>query len=293
MPGQFESDLLRTFVAIIDTGSFTLAARQIGRTQSAVSMQMKRLEELAGRPLLLRGDGAVRPSDAGERLLEDARPILTHLERVRTNFDTRPIDGTVRIGILAEYGATFLPRILGRFAESNPQVEVTVKCAHSGVLYDALDRDELDLAVVLDRPGQKGGTILMRDRTFWATSKHHKAHKLDVLPVALFDPGCWWRDWALDSLRRMKRPYRTAYTSDNNFNLKAAVSAGLAIGALTDSMLPADCRPLLPADGFPKPINSNVTLRKRSDATSKAVSAMTHAIKSEVKQASGRFSDRE
>ena len=282
MPGQFESDLLRTFVAIIDTGSFTLAARQIGRTQSAVSMQMKRLEELAGTPLLLRGDGAVRPSEAGEKLLVDARPILAHLERVRANFDRQPIDGTVRIGILAEYGATFLPRILGRFAESNPKVEVTVKCAHSGILYDALERDELDLAVVLDRPGQKGGTILMRDRTFWATSKHHKAHKLDVLPVALFDPGCWWRDWALDTLRRMKRPYRTAYTSDNNFNLKAAVSAGLAVGALTDSMLPADCRPLLPADGFPEPINSNVTLRKRASATSKAVSAMADAIKSEV-----------
>ncbi len=282
MAVQFESDLLRTFVAIVDTGSFTAAARKIGRTQSAVSMQMKRLEDLAGTPLLLRGDGAVRVSPSGETLLEDARPVLAHLERASANFSPRALSGQVRIGLLAEYGATFLPRILGRFADSNPHVEVTVRCAHSGVLYGALDQGELDLAIVLDRPGQKGGTVLMRDATYWATSKSHAVHKQKVLPVALFDVGCWWRDWALETLDRMKRPYRTAYTSDNNFNLKAAVSAGLAVGALTDSMLPDDCRPLLPADGFPEPIPSNITLRRRREAKSRAVSEMAEAIKAEV-----------
>ena len=127
MQGRFESDLLRTFVAVVDTGSFSKAADKIGRTQSAVSMQIKRLEELAGTRLLVRGNnGPVTVSPSGEKLLEDARPVLAHLERAAANFSAEALSGSVRIGLLAEYGATYLPGILGHFSKTNPKVEVAV-----------------------------------------------------------------------------------------------------------------------------------------------------------------------
>ncbi|WP_282609537.1 LysR family transcriptional regulator [Pelagibius sp. Alg239-R121] len=283
MSAQFESDLLRSFVAIVDAGSFTKAAEKIGRTQSAVSMQMRRLEEAAGQPLLLRGSGVVRPSPSGEKLLEDARLIVAHLERANANFSQKPLHGQVRVGLLAEYGITHLPDILGRFAETNPRVEVNVTCAHSGVLCSALKEGKLDLAIVLNNPQKKEGSVLMRDPTFWATSKHHSAHKQKVLPVALFGEGCWWRDWAIQSLQQMNRQYRTAYTSDSNINLRAAVSAGLAVGLLTKEMLPDDCRPLLSREGFPKSIDSTVALRKGRKASSRVVTEMERAIKAAFK----------
>ena len=284
MQGRFESDLLRTFVAVVDTGSFSKAAEKIGRTQSAVSMQIKRLEAMAGTSLLVRGNGPVTVSASGEKLLEDARPVLAHLDRAAANFSPETLSGSVRIGLLAEYGATYLPGILGRFADINPKVEVAVTCAHSGRLYRLLEEDALDLAIVLDRPEQKGGRVLMRDPTFWATSKAHLVHERSVLPVAVFGSGCWWRDWALGWLERMKRTYRIAYTSDNNFNLKAAVSGGLAVGVLTRSMLPDDCRPLGAQEGFPEPINSNVTLRTRQKPLPRAVEAMAKMIIEDFKQ---------
>lgn len=283
MRDQLDSDLLRTFVSIADAGSFTTAARKIGRTQSAVSMQMKRLEDLLGQTLLSRGPGSVTPTPAGRQLLKDARPILLQLDRAAASLMAQPLSGSVRVGLLAEYGTSFLPSILARFAESHPNIEVTVTCAHSGVLYTALEQETLDLAIVLDKPGQTGGTILMRDATFWAASERHAVLEQAVLPVALFDKGCWWRDWALQSLRRMKRPYRIAYTSDNNVNLKAAVSAGLAVGLLSESMLPEGCRPLATGDGFPKAIKSNMTLRKRPGSLPRAVEAMAKAIKREIR----------
>ena len=281
MQGRFESDLLRTFVAVVDTGSFSKAAERIGRTQSAVSMQIKRLEEMAGASLLVRGNGPVKVSPSGEKLLEDARPVLAHLERAAANFSAEALSGSVRIGLLAEYGATYLSDILGHFAETHPKVEVAVTCAHSGRLYQLLEEDALDLAIVLDQPDRKGGAVLKRDPTFWATSRTHLVHERSVLPVAVFGPGCWWRDWALESLERMDRAHRIAYTSDNNFNLKAAVSAGLAVGLLTESMLPADCRPLGADDGFPAAISSNITLRTRPEPFSKAVDAMAKVIVAE------------
>ncbi|MCG8652872.1 MAG: LysR family transcriptional regulator [Pirellulales bacterium] len=284
MQDRFASDLLRTFVAVVDTGSFSKAAGKIGRTQSAVSMQIKRLEELAGTRLLFRGNGPVTVSPSGEKLLEDARPVLAHLERAAANFSAKALSGPVRIGLMAEYGATYLPDILGHFSETNPKVEVAVTCAHSGRLYELLEEDALDLAIVLDQPDRKGGTVLMRDPTFWTTSRTHLVHKRAVLPIAVFGPGCWWRDWALDSLQSMRRNYRIAYTSDNNFNLKAAVSGGLAVGLLTQSMLPDDCRPLLPEDGFPEPIKSKVTLRTRRAPLPKAVEAMANVIVADFKQ---------
>ncbi|MDA7949270.1 MAG: LysR family transcriptional regulator [Hyphomicrobiaceae bacterium] len=280
---RFESGLLRTFVAVVDTGSFSKAADKIGRTQSAVSMQIKQLETMAGTPLLVRGNGPVTVSPSGEKLLQDARPILAHLERAEANFSSGALSGSVRIGLLAEYGATYLPDILGHFAETHPKVEVAVTCAHSGRLYQLLEKDELDLAIVLDQPDRKGGTVLMCDPTFWATSKAHLVHERPVLPVAVFGPGCWWRDWALESLAQMDRAYHIAYTSDNNFNLKGAVSGGLAVGLLTKSMLPDDCRPLLRDEGFPAPISSNVTLRTRNGSASKAVKAMAKVIVAEFR----------
>ena len=288
MNAQLDSDLLRTFVAIADGGSFTAAADRVGRTQSAVSMQMKRLQTLVDESLFIRGPRGVALTAPGERLLADAQRILSLLDQAAVSLRRVPLSGRVRLGILEEYGVWVFPELLSRFADLNPGVEVTVRCGHSGVLNRALDDGALDLAVVLEDSTGSNTEVLMRDRTLWAASTRHAVHEQDPLPVALFEPGCWWRDWAEASLQRLKRDYRIAYTSASNSSLKAAVAAGLAVGVLAESMVPPDCRALTPKDGFVRPLASHVMIRRADGTNSDAVEGMARAIKAAFRVRGGQ-----
>lgn len=198
MKARFDSELLRTFVSIAETGSFTRAADLVGRTQSAVSMQVKRLEDVAGATLFVRNARGVALTPLGESLLTDARRIIRLLDQAAEALHPNALEGAVSVGIPEEYGTTILPQILARFAETHARVEVTVTCEPSLALQAALERGDLDLAVTVVDDGRTQGEILLHDPTVWVTSSRHLAHEQDPLPVAMFARGCWWRDWALE-----------------------------------------------------------------------------------------------
>ena len=143
-------DQLKTFIAIAETGSFTKAAEVVHKTQSAVSMQMKRLEERAGRPIFARDGRASRLTDEGDRLLDYARRIIKLNNEAIASLTSAELSGRVRLGVPDDYADRYLPEIMARFSATHPNVELTVVCDPSTDLVDRIDTGDLDLAIITD-----------------------------------------------------------------------------------------------------------------------------------------------
>lgn len=270
MPIDLDQDLLRTFVAIVDTGGFTAAAQQVHRTQSAVSMQVQRLETGLGQKLFQRVGRGARLTPEGEALLGYARRLIKLHDEALAILSRPDLSGLVRLGTPDDYVGRFLPDILARFARSFPRVQVEVHCEPSISLRRLLVENRLDWALITCTPGAETGEVLRREPTVWATAERHLAHEHEPLPLALFQPGCPFRDWALAGLNGLGRPYRIAYTSASISGILAAVTAGLAVTVLCRSILPTGVRPLSVAEGFPPLPSASITLHRSSSMTAVA-----------------------
>jgi DNA-binding transcriptional LysR family regulator len=279
MAVHLDSDLLRTFVAVADAGNFTKAASQVNRTQSAVSMQIKRLEGITGESLFDRGSRGVALTRKGEELLSNARRIVSLLDETAASLNAAPLDGPVRIGVPEEYGDAILSRALGAFSKRHPQVEITAKYAHSASQMAALNAGELDLAVVFEWRDYSDGEVLMRDPTVWVTSELHHMHEQSPVPIAIYQNSGWCRDFAIKLLEERGFPYRIAYTSDTSGGLRLAVTSGLAIAPISRSNIPPGCRELTLADGFGDIDASNVVLHRNPASSSEAIDGMAEAIR--------------
>ena len=262
MPQGLDADLLRVFVLIAEGHSFTQAATLIGRTQSAVSMQIRRLEDLLGQSLLARGKGgAVTLTPHGSYLLSRARQILALNDEVMATFRAPEIAGTVRLGTPDDYAFAYLPMVLKRFAESHPAVQVDVRCSPSEDLVRAIRAGELDLTLITDGNQPAGWPVvsLWRGPLVWVTSTRYAPHRQDPLPLALADrekflaagQDCEWARAALHALERAGRRYRIAYTSASQVGTHAPVLAGLAVTVSSLAWLPEGLRPVRPDEGLP------------------------------------------
>jgi DNA-binding transcriptional LysR family regulator len=279
MKPRLESDLLRTFVAVAETGSFTRAAEMVGRTQSAISMQIKKLESIVSGELFARGSRGVGLTRQGEKLLANATRIVALLDETESSLSAAPLDGPVRIGIPESYGQSVLSQALGAFAKRHPRVEVTVRHGHSDLQMAAVERGELDIAVVFQWEGAPQGEVLTTDPSVWVTSDMHGVHERTPVPVALYDNLGWSRDFAIRSLRERGIQYRVAYLSSSTDGIKLAVSAGLGIAPMSRSNIPAGCRELLAAEGYGDIDASRVVLHRRPGAPTDAMNGMIEAIR--------------
>ncbi|SUU88326.1 transcriptional regulator [Aminobacter aminovorans] len=279
MTARLDSDLLRTFLAVAESGNFTRAAEGVGRTQSAISMQIKRLEEVVGEVLFARGARGVTLTERGSELVGNARRIVALLDETASAMRAAPLGGPVRIGIPEEYGQPVLSRALGAFAKRHSQVEVTVRFGYSVTQLAALAAGELDLAVVFEWQFPSGAEVLMNDPTVWVTSIHHNLHLERPLPVAMYTRHGWSREYALRSLEQRGIDYRFAYTSDTTNGLSLAVTAGLALAPMARSNIPVDCRELTDAEGFGPIDTTRVVMHRNPRANSEAVDAMADAIR--------------
>lgn len=282
MSTPLDSDLLRTFLAVADAGNLTRAADSIGRTQSAVSMQLKKLEDVLGDPLFERHSRGVAPTAQGLRLVDNARRIVALLDDTAASMRLPALDGTVRIGISEEYINSTLPKALGAFAAVHPGVEVTVQQGVSMSNVKALAAGEIDIAVVFEPGGPTRNEVLMVDPTVWVTSDQHEAHQRRPLPIATYTylAGGWCDELAMKGLKKRGVESRVAYASRTSNGLIAAVVSGLAIAPLSRSAIPAGCRELTEEDGFSVIDFSNVVLRTRPGHRSQTVDAMADAIRS-------------
>jgi DNA-binding transcriptional LysR family regulator len=279
MGAALDSDLLRTFVAVADTRNFTRAGEIVGRSQSAVSLQIKRLEDVVGAVLFDRGPRGVVLTTQADMLLANARRIIALLDETAAAMPIRPLNGPVRIGVPEEYSHTLLPKALGTFAKLHPLVEVTVKYGQSAAHRLAFEAGELDLAVVFEPSGSVSAEPLMIDPTVWVTSSVHCVHEHCPLPVALNDTQGWCRAAALASLQRLAVPFRIAYTADTSGALQAAATCGLAIAPLSRSHIPAQCRELTADDGFDIIDASSVGLLQKPGARAPAIAGMADAVR--------------
>lgn len=274
---ELQIDLLKTFLAIIDTGGFTSASQRVHRTQSAISMQVKRLEDTIGQPLFERNGRSFRITAAGEALVPYARRLLKLHEEAVAAMIKPNVVGSVKIGIIDDYALRFLPNILSRFAAAYPQVQVTVRCEPTSLLVPALENGELDLVLVNGSPGEDG-EIIRHDQAIWVTSANHLTHEEDPLPLAVFHAECIFRKWALDALDAINRRYRVAYQSPSVAGIIATVSAGLAVAILFDSVAPQEFRRLRSDDGFPELPAATIILKRAPGRSSAAVECMAQHI---------------
>ncbi len=268
-PLGIDPDLLRAFTYIAEEGSFTRAAERVGRTQSAVSMQVQRLEALLGQKVLLRGKGGqVQLTAQGQYLLDRARELLALNDEIWSSFRSPQVHGAVRLGSPDDYAFRYLPPVLKRFADSHPAVEVDVLCLPSSELVERVKCGDLDLALISEgHASARTETVeLWRGPLMWITSERHTPHRLDPLPLALARDHCSWRGAALQALEKAGRQYRLAYASATQIGTQAPVMAGLAVTVSTISWLPEGLRPVRPDEGLPPLPDFAIQLMKGRDA---------------------------
>lgn len=278
MTALLDIDQLRTFVAIAETGSFTRAADVVHKTQSAVSMQMKRLEERIGRPIFERDGRASKLTEEGQRLLDYARRILKLNAEAMSSLASG-LSGPVRLGVPDDYADRYLPEIMARFARTHPGAELTVQCQPSLELIKLIDAGDLDLAIVTNCEQMRPGERFRREHLLWITSSRHSVHIEAPLPLALARPPCPWRAAAIGALDEINRPYRILYNTPNASAVAAAVLAGLAVSVTPESGLRPGMRVLGPAEAFPPLPDFEVgLLRNRHDSSRLADALADHIV---------------
>lgn len=278
MYSLLDIEQLRTLVAIAELGNFTRAAKEVNKTQSAVSMQMKRLEDTVGRPLFLKDGRQSKLTEAGRELVDYARRILQLNCDAMTYFQGPQIDGAVRLGTPDDYAERFLPAILARFSRSHPRIEVTVNCKATPLLLEALNAHEIDLAIVTRTKTMSRARVFRRERTLWVAADNSDVWQENIVPLAMGERECEWRQVACAALDAVKRPFRMAYSSWDFSALCAVVLAGLAVSIIPESGLKPNMRILRPEDGFPELPHCDVAVLHATGQLTPAAQALEEQI---------------
>jgi DNA-binding transcriptional LysR family regulator len=270
---NLDTDLLRSFLAVAEANSFTKASELLFRTQAAVSLQIKRLEDQLGKSILIRGRRGLSLTPEGELLIDYARRILRLNDEVFANLNLPRMSGFVRIGAPDDYAIILLPEVLIMFGKAYPEMQVEVVCENSGNLIREVSKGNIDLALVTRPPGVREGETIRTEPLCWVTSKENSPHETDPLPLALFPHGCVCRDIALQTLRDTDRSWKIAFTSSTIAPILATVTAGLAITVMEECAVPSGTRRLDEAEGFPSLGTVDIALY-RANKDSKAVTVL-------------------
>lgn len=274
---NLDLDTLRTLVTAHDAGGFAQAADRLGRTPSAISLQMKRLQEELGTPLFRKQGRALKLTEAGQTALGFARRMLALNDDLLETMQGATLAGTVRIGAPQDFAA-LLPDVLRQFAALYPRTQVELRVEGNGALIEALDKQQLDLAITIGFADRKDALLLGELPVLWIASRAFSTQEA-VLPLAMLGPQCAFRKAAVQQLETAGIPYRIAATSPSLDGLWAALQGGLGVTARTAMQLPSHLvagaslhrLPALPA--FP------VTLHRASNASaSDSPIATLHAL---------------
>ncbi|WP_231067570.1 LysR family transcriptional regulator [Ideonella dechloratans] len=243
-PRHLDLDLLRTLVAIADSGSFSTAAERLGRSQSAVSLQVKRLEEQVGQPLLDRAQGRLNgPTEEGRALLDYARRLLRLHDEACSLFSAPGVSGQLRVGLPEELMEDAFPAVLQAFAQACPRVTLSLRSDLSVRLGQALEAGELDLAIVKrvgagapQPPAGLGERGLRQEALVWFTGEGSEAAHQRPLPLAVFQEGCVFRVAGLAALAQAGIEPVLRFTGHSATGIRHAVAAGLAVAPLPRGM---------------------------------------------------------
>lgn len=247
-----QMDLLRTFATVADLASFTRAGDLLGRTQPAISLQIKKLEDLVQAPLLERDTRQLRLTAKGETLAIYARQILSLHDEAVARLRQPEIKGSVRIGIPNDFAVFLLPEVLGDFAAANAGVTVDVICDISTALLQGLKNGAYDLVVAMTaEPAALPAAKLWPERLAWVSGHAKPAETLRPLPLVVYPEGCTYRARMTRALTRAGIPWRIACTTPSLAGLQAAAQAGLGVTVLSTHTIPPGLRVLGPEAAFP------------------------------------------
>ena len=261
---RFDIDLLKTFIAVADTGSVKLASDRVARSSAAVSMQMKKLEQLVGGPIFQRESGRMRMSDVGERLIPHAHRIVEAHDTAVADLQSPNIEGLVRVGLCLENSETRMPEILSGFSKAHARVTVEIVSGDAQDLALMLSNGELDIAILTTGGGaplEERDRLLFEQPLAWAVHKNGQCLKKRPLRLAVARVGCPWRIAALDALKYAGIPYQIAYLSNVSESQLAAVRADLAVAALPLSRIRNANQPICINDELPKLPYTQIVLR--------------------------------
>jgi DNA-binding transcriptional LysR family regulator len=289
MPGPllpFDLDLLRTFVAIVDNGSFTRAAQRLSLTQSTVSLQIKRLEDGLARRLFDRDGRELRVTPDGEILLTYARQILGLGAEVLARLVGSEVSGVVRLGTPEDFATTHLSEVLACFARSHPQVALQVNCDFTLNLLDDFGKGRYDLILFKREPqGPTGGTKVWREMLDWVASPRVVVETGSPIPLVLAPAPDVYRKRALSALDAAGREWRIVYTSPSLAGLQAAVQAGLGVTVLPTEMIPANMISVSAGLQLPKLPDTEIVLYRAPGHVSPAAELLSSTIVAALEQA--------
>jgi DNA-binding transcriptional LysR family regulator len=278
MAAPLDLDQLQSFCAIADCGSFTEAARRVNKTQSAVSMQIKRLEERLGHALFSRDGRSVQLTHHGEVLYERARKMLRTNAEILDHFNDGDLAGSIRFGVPDDYAVRLLPVILSSFQRTHPRIAVDVSCMPSEQLLEGMKSGRYDLICFTQGTSQSFGELFRTERMFWVASHGGRALSNQPLAIACGPNYCIWRKDAMDALERSSLDYRVAYTSSNATAISSAVLSDLAIAFLPESALQPGMRVVGDEHGLPRLADAQIALMRASHAYGGIYDALANHI---------------
>jgi len=271
---DLQIDWLKCFVAVVDAGSLSSAAPEVHRSQSAVSMKLKKLEAALECQLLMRGPRQLQLTPEGLTLLGYARRMLDLHSEARAAFHGDGLTGRVRLGVPDDYAARYLTPVLKRFAPRHGGVEIELDCEQSTSLIPRIARGDLDLALV-SRDHPRRGTLLFQEPMVWVGSPQIDVWRRDPLPIAVYENTSLARRSAINSLALQGRRFKVVYNSSSLAGQIAAVESGLAVAALTRCSAPAHLQVLDSEHGLGALEPMEVAVyRSRASHGSKAVDSL-------------------
>ena len=279
---SLDPDLLKAFVAVADHRSFTRAAVALNRTQSAVSMQVKRLEDRLQAELFHRTKANVDLSAAGEGLLGYARRILSLNEEAMGRVREHKVEGRVRLGVMDDYGTLLVPPLLAGFVANYPLIHIEMETGLTSTMTDRLG-EVYDLVIAMHPQGSGEGELLRCEQAVWAASPEHRVEELNPLPVALYPQGCLFRGWAMQALDAAKRPWRLAFVSHSLAAVEAIAVQGLAVTVVKAGTFPPRLRRLSDRDGMPPLPRAEIRLHRAAEL-SRAASLLADHLAAELRQ---------
>ncbi|OKO81789.1 LysR family transcriptional regulator [Bradyrhizobium sp. NAS80.1] len=247
---DLDPDLLKAFLAVTEHRSFTRAAAALNRTQSAVSVQIRRLEERIGTKLFHRNRTGIAPTAAGDELRAYAKRILALNAEAVGAIHARQTEAVIRLGVMDDYGTIVIPPLLASFAKHHPLVQVEIETGLTSTMPARLG-EAYDLVIAMHPQGRGDGELLRCEQPVWAASASYRAGARDPLPVALYPPGCLFRQWAAEALDAAGRPWRLAYVSRTLAAATQIAAAGLAVTVVKAGTLPPHLRDLSGHDDLP------------------------------------------
>jgi len=285
-----ELDMLNTVLAIAEAGNFSGAANLLFRTPSAVSMQVKRIEEMLGRPVFNRDSRSVTPTSDGELVLEHARRLLALNNQMVSRFVMPDVVGEVSLGATDDIAERMIPEILQRFAQTHCCVTVDVVVDTSDALTDSVRNNRLDLALVTYNPKKKINKDIepiFSERLTWAGLRNGVAFEKRPLPVSVWEEGCSWRLSGLSSLEKAGIDHRVAFMSAHISGQRAAILADLAVAPIPISACGNDIVALAETEGLPVLETYGVGILVQKKTSEPAQAAAEH-IRSSLSSGAGR-----